>query len=189
MRKLIVFNSISLDGYFTDEKSDMSFAHNSRPDEEFEKFVQGNSSGGGVLLFGRITYQMMASFWPTPMAAERMPEVAKHMNSLKKVVFSRTLNEASWNNTTLVKTDPAAAVRKMKTEDGPGMAVLGSGTIVKQLTDARLVDVYQVVVVPVVLGKGRTMFDGVKDRLPLTLTESRPFGNGNVVLSYSPATA
>ncbi len=74
MRKLIVFNSVSLDGYFTDANSDMSFAHNPNPDAEFDAFTSGNASGGGMLLFGRVTYQMMESFWPTPAAAESMPD-------------------------------------------------------------------------------------------------------------------
>ena len=89
MRKLSVFNSVSLDGYFTDAKGDMSWAHKSDP--EFDAFTSENAKGGGTLLFGRKTYEMMVSFWPTPAAMEQMPDVAKGMNSLEKIVFSRTL--------------------------------------------------------------------------------------------------
>ena len=102
MRRLIVFNQVSLDGYFTDSKGDMSWAHKSDP--EFNAWTQENAKGGGILLFGRITYEMMASFWPTPAAMETMPVVAKQMNELPKVVFSRTMDKASWQNTKLVKT-------------------------------------------------------------------------------------
>lgn len=186
MRKLGVFNSISLDGYFVDGKGDMSWAHNANPDPEWDAFVSDNASGGGVLLFGRITYELMASFWPTPMAAESMPVVAEQMNKLPKVVFSRTLDRASWNNTSLVKTDLVAEIRKLKSEPGPDMIVLGSGSIVSQLTQERLIDAYQFAVIPVVLGKGRTLFDGLKDRIALKLTESRSFANGNVIMSYEP---
>src|SRR5512140_2439657 len=97
MRRLTVFNTVSLDGYYTDSKGDMSFAHNDRQDAEWDAFVESNAKGGGMLLFGRITYELMASFWPTPMAAQSMPVVAERMNNLPKVVFSRTLNKASWN--------------------------------------------------------------------------------------------
>jgi dihydrofolate reductase len=186
MSKLIVFNSVSLDGYFVDAKGDMSWAHSSIEDAEWDAFVAGNASGGGVLLFGRITYELMASYWPTPLAAQSNPVVAEGMNKLQKVVFSRTLNEAGWSNTRLVKDSLVAEVRRMKNEHDNGMAILGSGTIVSQLAQEGLIDEYQLVVVPVVLGKGRTMFDGVKKRLSLRLTTSRPFKNGNVVLCYEP---
>jgi dihydrofolate reductase len=110
------------------------------------------------------------------------------MNKMPKVVFSRTLDQASWNNTRLVKYDLAGEIRNMKKEQGDGMAILGSGTIVSQLTQEGLIDEYQVVVNPVVLGEGRTMFDGVKAKVNLKLTNTRAFRNGNVVLSYEPLT-
>ena len=185
MRRLIVFNQVSLDGYFVDAKGDMSWAH--RQDPEWNEFTSQNASGGGELVFGRVTYDMMAGFWPTEAAKQRAPIVAEQMNSLPKVVFSRTMDRAAWNNTRLIKGDLASEVRKLKSEPGPGMAMFGSGTIIAQLAPERLIDEYQFVVVPVVLGDGRTMFDGVKDRLALKLTRTRPFSNGNVVLYYEPA--
>lgn len=187
MRRLTMFETISLDGYFTDAAGDMSWAHAAADDAEWNDFVAGNASGGGVLLFGRVTYQMMASFWPTAMAAERMPVVAKRMNEMPKVVFSRTLEQVSWRNTTLVKDDLVSTVRRMKQESGDDMAILGSGTLVAQLADARLIDEYQLVVAPVLLGAGRTPFEGLTGRLSLTRTQSRAFANGNVVLYYQPA--
>ena len=186
MRRISVFNNVTLDGYFTDANGSMSWAHNPKPDAEWNAFIAGNASGGGQLLFGRITYELMASYWPTPQASKNDPIVAKGMNSIPKVVFSRTLDKASWNNTTLVKGDLAAEVRKMKNEPGPDMAILGSGTIVSQLAQQGLIDVFQVAVIPLVLGKGRTMFEGVQKHLPLKLTNTRSFANGNVVLSYQP---
>ena len=112
MRKLVVFNSTSLDGYFTDANGDMSFAHHKEGDAEWDAFVAGNASGGGVLLFGRKTYELMAGFWPTPAAAQMMPVVAERMNNLPKVVFSRTLDKAAWANTKLVKEDPVNAFER-----------------------------------------------------------------------------
>jgi dihydrofolate reductase len=185
MRKLQAFTSISLDGFFTDAKGDMSWAH--RHDEEWNAFSSGNASGTGELLFGRRTYEMMASFWPTPQAAQMLPEVAAGMNRMRKYVVSRSLDEAGWQNTTLIKGDLAAGIRKLKAQDGPDIVILGSGSIVSQLTQARLVDAYQIVVIPVVLGQGRTLFETVRDRVDLKLTKSKSFTNGNVVVWYEAA--
>jgi dihydrofolate reductase len=185
MRKLLAFTSVSIDGYFADVDGDMSWAHGRPDDEEWNAFVAGNASGGGQLLFGRVTYEMMASYWPTPMADEQNPVVAKHMNGLSKVVFSKTLEEASWSNTKLVKGDLTTEVRRMKEEPGEGMAILGSGSIVSQLAEAGLIDEFQIVVVPIILGDGKKLFD-VGDRLNMKLRSARSFKNGNVVLSYEP---
>ena len=186
MRKLVVFDHVSLDGYFVDAHGDMSFAHADPEDAEWNAFVAGNASGGGGrLLFGRVTYEMMASFWPTPMAMETMPVVAEGMNNLQKVVFSRTLKEASWTNTRLVTDDLPGEVRRLK-EEGEDMTILGSGSIVSQLTRHGLIDEYQLVVNPIVLGSGRTLFEGIEEKVRLKLTHTRTFGNGNVLLSYEP---
>ncbi len=187
MGRLIVFNSVSLDGYFTDPRGDMRFAYNDRKDPEWDRFVEGNASGGGMLLFGRVTYEMMAGYWPTPAAAESMPVVAEKMNNSQKFVFSRTLNRATWRNTTLLKGDLSEEVRNLKAKESPGIAVLGSGSIVSQLAQHGLIDEYQFVMVPVILGSGRTMFDGLKSLLPLELKTSRTFKSGRVFLSYTPA--
>jgi dihydrofolate reductase len=186
MPKLVVFNHVSLDGYFVDSKGDMSWAHVDPQDAEWNAFVSDNAGGGGALVLGRVTYDLMASFWPTPMAAQMMPAVAEGMNNMPKVLFSRTLEKATWHNTTLLKGDIAAEIRKLKEMPGPDMTILGSGTIVAQLAEVGLIDEYQVVVNPTVLGKGRTMFAGLPAQMALRLTQSRTFGNGNVFLCYQP---
>jgi len=186
MRRLTVFDNVSLDGYFVDANGDMRWAHDVPQDGEFDGFVAGNARGGGTLVFGRITYEMMAGYWRSPMAMENDPVVAERMNSLPKIVFSRTLETADWNNTTLYRADPAVEMRRLKQQAGADMAILGSGTLVAQLAQAGLIDQIQVVVNPVVLGRGRTLFEGVRNRLDLTLTGSRAFRNGKVVLSYAP---
>ncbi len=185
MRKLIVFNHVSLDGYFVDGKGDMSWAH--KQDPEWNAFAQENASGGGELLFGRVTYELMAGYWPTPLAMQHFPGVAVGMNSMPKVVFSRTMDRADWNNTKLVKGDIAKEVSAMKQQSGPGMAILGSGSIVAHLAQVGLIDEYQMVVNPVALGAGRSLFEGIKQTLPLKLVKTRAFGNGNVLLCYQPA--
>jgi dihydrofolate reductase len=184
MPKLVAYSAMSLDGYFTDANGDMSWAH--KRDPEWQAFVSENASGGGQLLFGRKTYDLMASFWPTPLAAQSNPVIAERMNSLRKFVFSTTLDQASWNNTTLLKGDLATEVGKLKHEPGPNMVIMGSGSIVAQLADAGLIDEYQIVLNPLVVGNGRTLFEGVKKKLPMKLAKSRAFDNGNVVLFYQP---
>ena len=186
MQKLIAFNHLSLDGYFTDRTGDMSWAHGDPNDPEWAAFVKGNASGDGTLVFGRKTYELMASYWPTPLATKNNPVIAGHMNRHRKVVFSRSLGTATWENTKLVKGDLSAAIHEMKNEPGDGMAILGSGSIVSQLAQAGLIDEFHVVLTPVVLGAGRTTFEGV-EKLPLKLISSRTFGNGNVLLCYKPA--
>jgi dihydrofolate reductase len=187
MRKSVVFNHVTLDGYFVDSNSSMAWAKANTQDPEWNAFVVQNASGEGPLLFGRITYELMSSYWPTPLALEQYRALAERMNNLPKFVFSRTLSAASWNNTKLVHGDLATEIRRMKEEPGDGMAILGSGTLVSQLAQARLIDEYQFVVNPIVLGTGGTMFDGLKDKLSLKLTKSRTFQNGNVFLSYEQA--
>ena len=186
MRKLVVFNQISLDGYFTDAQGDMSWAHNANKDDEWDAFVAGNAKGGGLLVFGRITYDLMLSYWPTSMAMQNDPVVAERMNNLPKVVFSRTLDQATWSNTKLIKHDLAGEVRQLKNESGVDLVIMGSGSLVAQLTQERLIDEYQMIVIPVVLGNGSTMFDGIRDSINLKLVNSRTFRNGNVLLCYEP---
>jgi dihydrofolate reductase len=184
MGKLTVFNQVSLDGYFVDATGDNRWAFKDPSDAEWNAFVSDNASGGGRLLFGRHTYEHMADFWPTPAARQMMPVVAERMNSRPKVVFSRRLEKATWNNTRLVKDNLVEEVRKLKQESREGLTILGSGTIVAQLTEARLIDGYNVVIAPVILGSGRTMFEGVKERVGLKLTQTRAFKNGSVFLCY-----
>jgi dihydrofolate reductase len=184
MRKLIVFNMVSVDGFFVDSEGDMRWAH--KNDAEWNAFTSGNASGSGVLVFGRITYELMASYWPTPMALQNSPVVAKGMNEMPKIVFSRTLDKVSWSNTKLIKGDLAAEVRKLKQESGPDMVILGSGSIVSQLTQENLIDEYQLALSPILLGKGRTLFEGVQEKMNLKRTNSRSFGNGTVFVCYQP---
>jgi dihydrofolate reductase len=186
MRELVAFINVTLDGYFAGPNGDLGWAHEGKQDTEWNAFVAENAQSGGQLLLGRVTYDLMASYWPTPQAMQNDPVVAEGMNNLPKVVFSRTLDKASWKNTKLVKGDMAAAVRKLKQEPGEGMAILGSGSVVSQLAQAGLIDEYQIVVNPVVLGEGKTLFAGIKEKLNLKLTRTRTFANGNALLCYEP---
>ena len=181
MRKLRVFESISVDGYFTDPNGDMNWAHTGREDAEFADWVGGNASSGGELLFGRKTYQMMEAFWPTPAAAQQMPSVAKGMNAARKYVASRTI-QPTWNNTHLLTGGLVKAVEDLKASDGPDITVLGSGSVAAQLGEAGLVDGYQFVIIPVALGGGRTVFTTGRK---LRLLHQRAFRCGNFVVTYT----
>jgi len=163
MRKLTVFNLMTLDGYIAGEGGDISWH---TVDEEFQELANAASNSGSTLLFGRVTYELMARFWPTPEAIRTDPLVAAGMNKSEKIVFSRTLHKADWNNTRLVKDDMLAEVRRLKQGTGKGLTVLGSGSIVAQLAEEGLIDEYQVLLNPIVIGKGKTMFEGLKKSLP-----------------------
>ena len=184
MRRIVVFNNVTLDGYYTGLDGDMSWAHQFDP--EWQQFTNENAKGSAVLGFGRKTYDMMAGYWPTPTAMKNMPTVAEAMNRQAKLVFSRTMNEAKWNNTRVIKGDLATEARKLKEESGDDIVLMGSGNLISQLTQLKLIDEYQIALIPVVIGKGKSMFDGV-DKSNLKLTKSRAFGNGTVVLWYQAA--
>ncbi|HZP20915.1 MAG TPA: dihydrofolate reductase family protein [Bauldia sp.] len=182
MRKVSVFNNVSIDGYYTDADNDYGFAHEGADDPELQKFTAANAKGENALVFGRLTYELMAAWWPSKDAARAMPEVAKGMNAAPKYVFSLTLSKADWANTTLLKSDPAKEIARLKKTAGPDLTILGSGSIVAQLAKAGLVDEVQLMVCPVVLGAGKSQFAGARARW--TLARSRTFGNGRVFLAY-----
>jgi dihydrofolate reductase len=185
MKKLHAFLLLSIDGYYADAQGDTSWAHGAS-DPEFDAFTQKNASSGGTLLLGRKTYETMVRFWPTAQAKQAMPEVAKGMNEAEKVVFSRTLTRSDWENTRFVKGDLAREVEQLKREAKSDITILGSGSLVKELAEARLVDSFQFVVSPVALGAGKTLFANLKERLDLELEQSKGFKNGIVVSSYRP---
>jgi len=187
MRKIRMFNTVSLDGYFTDANNDYLWAHEGSNDTDLMEFTKSNAQGKNALVFGRVTYEVMASWWPTPDAAKAMPEIAKGMNEAPKFVFSRTLNSAAWSNTTLLKGDPASEIARIKQTPGPDMTVLGSGTIVAQLTAAGLIDELQLLICPVLLGSGKSQFAGVGGKPRWTLSRSKTFNNGRVFLAYTKA--
>jgi dihydrofolate reductase len=184
MRKVSVFNSVSMDGYYTDANNDMGWAHEGGDDPEVMEFTKSNAQGTNAVVFGRVTYEMMVAFWPTPEAAKQMPEVAKGMNEAPKFVFSRTLDKVNWSNSTLLKEDPAKAIARIKQTPGPDMTVLGSGTIVAQLAEARLIDEVQLLVVPVVLGSGKSQFAKVTGKPWWKMSRSKSFKNGRVFVAY-----
>ena len=183
MSKLILFNLMTLDGFFAGPDGEIDW-HN--VDEEFNDFAIEQLSTAGGLIFGRITYQMMASYWPTPEAMASDPAVAGRMNDIPKIVFSKTLDSVDWNNTRLVKADAVEEVRGLKEQPGKDLFIFGSADLAATFTRAGLIDEYRVIINPVVLGKGQPYFKDADHRLTLQLLNARMFRNGNALLYYAP---
>jgi dihydrofolate reductase len=183
MRKVIVFNFVTLNGYFEGPERDISWH---RHDAEENEYAVEMLKYGNTLLFGRVTYELMASYWPTPDAIKNDPIVAEGMNNADKIVFSRTLKKVEWSNTRLVKDNIEEEIKKMKQMPGKNMTLLGSGSILTQFAQQGLIDEYQIMVDPVVLGDGTPIFKGIKHRLDLKLTTTRTFRDGIVLLCYQP---
>lgn len=183
MGKLTVFNFLTLNGYYKGSNEDISWHKHGA--EESEYAAEGAKSES-TLLFGRITYEMMAGFWPTPMAKEQAPVVAEGMNKAEKIVFSRTLKKAEWNNTRIVSDNIFEEIKRLKQVAGKDMTILGSGSMVTQFAEKGLIDDYQFMVDPVVIGSGTPLFKDIGRKLDLKLTNARTFKSGVVLLSYQP---
>jgi dihydrofolate reductase len=183
MRKLISFMVITADGFTEGPEGEFDWPN---VDEGFNDFAISQLHDLGALLFGRVTYEGMASYWPTPMAEQDNPVVTSLMNGFPKYVFSHTLSSADWANTTLVSGEAGPAVAKLKEEDGHDLAVFGSAKLTASLLEQGLVDELRVMVNPILLGGGVSLFSTIKERIPLTLLRTTVFPSGNVLLVYRP---
>lgn len=187
MRKIIVFNLVSLDGYFAGPNGDIDW-HN--VDDEFNKFAVEQTKTFGTILFGRTTYQLFESFWPAalkdPKTAPDDRKIAKIIETAEKIVFSTTLKKVEWKNSKLLHKINGEEIKRLKQKPGRDMVIFGSGTIVQAMTNLGLIDEYRLLVNPVILGNGKLLFKNMKDRLKLKLLKTRIFKNGNVLLCYQP---
>lgn len=183
MRKLILFNLITLDGFFEGPDHDISWH---MVDNDLNDLSKSQLEAVDTIIFGRVTYELMASYWPTIEGIRDDPLVAGFMTNTPKVVFSSSLKKAEWQNTRLVKGDAAAEIIKLKQLSGKDMIIFGSGKITTALTNTGLIDEYRIIVCPVILGKGTSLFKGVDHLTKLDLVNSRVFDNGNVLLTYRP---
>jgi dihydrofolate reductase len=174
---------VTLDGFFEGPNGEIDW-HNA--DEEFNEFAVDQVKSADGLIFGRVTYELMASYWPTPAAQADDPMVAEKMNTMPKIVFSRTLDKVEWNNTRLVKGDAVKEISELKQQPGKDLLIFGSADLASSLTKHSLIDEYRIMVNPVVLGKGKPLFKDVKEKLNLRLLKTKTFGNGNVLLYYEP---
>ena len=181
MTRLIMWNMVTLDGYFEGPNSWEIDWHESVWGEELEQLSLNQLQSAGMLLFGRVTYEGMANYWPSVTG-----EVADFMNSIPKVVFSRTLVTAEWSNTRLVKSDAQDEVLKLKQQPGKDIFIFGSADLSATLTRDGLIDEYRLGLAPVVLGGGHPLFIPGNGRLALRLLEAKPLKSGCVILRYEP---
>ena len=179
MRKLVMAINISLDGY-ADHTVGIA-------DDELHAFFTGLLDETGIQLFGRVTYQLMESYWPhaheNPAASKSDLDFADKFNAIPKIVFSGTLGKAEWNNTTLIKSNALEYVAKLKETDGKNLYI-GGIKLAGSFMSHGLIDEYWLLIHPVVVGKGRRFFDNENVRLKLRLVESRVFKSGVLALHY-----
>jgi dihydrofolate reductase len=180
MRKLIVSNLMTVDGYFEGPNHAFDWFV---PDEEFFEYAKNMLRSADTLIFGRRTYQHMANYWPTA----PMDEIAEKMNNLEKVVFSRSLRDVDWKNARLAIDDLAKEISKLKQLPGKDMVVLGSASIASALLELGLIDEYRIILDPILLGGGTLLFSGITKRTRLKLCSAKPFGSGVVLLTYQKA--
>lgn len=183
MRKIIVSNLISLDGFISGPNGEIDWF---KYDKEVEDYGKVQLSSVDTILFGRVTFELMASYWPTATAAANDQMIIDAMNNLPKIVFSKTLKKVDWKNSRLVKDDIEGEVAKLKQQPGKDMVIYGSGSIVSTLAQAGLIDEYRIFVNPVVLGNGKPLFKDIQSRLTLKHINTKTFGNGLVLLCYRP---
>jgi len=184
MRKVVMLNRISLDGFFAGIRENLHewAVQDPKVDQAAHEMMNPDT-----LLLGRVTYQLFESHWPkvskNPDASKGEKVLAKELDEMTKVVFSKTLDKVNWVNTQLVKGDVIKAVKDLKQGKGADITIFGSGTIVQQLANEGLIDEYLLTVTPVVLGEGKPLFKDVH-QFSLDLVEERKFKSGNTILHY-----
>jgi dihydrofolate reductase len=185
MRKVILSNLVSLDGFMAGPNGEIDW-FTGVADKEFESYAVDLIDSIDTMLFGRVTYELMAGYWPAATPETDDPRIIEAMNNTRKVVFSNTLGKVDWKNSRLVKGDAAEETAKLKEQSGRDMVIYGSGGIVSALAPKGLIDDYRIFVAPIVLGKGKPLFDCVDTRIRLELLETKSFRSGMVVLRYGP---
>jgi dihydrofolate reductase len=187
MGKIGSFTHVSLDSFFAGPNGEIDWFKGE--DEEDREFSARASSRSGTLIFGHTTYEMMAAYWPTPEAMKGNPDVARAMNATPKIVFSKTMKPVKdgpvWKNVRVLHDINREAILKLKEEAGGDFVILGSGSIVQQFAKLGLIDEFQLMVNPVILGAGKYLFRDM-NRMNLKLIETRTFRNGGVFLRYAP---
>ncbi len=188
MRKLMVTMWASLDGFVSGPENAMDWV---RVDQTMGSYEYDVVSAADTLLLGRLTYESFAGSWPyvpdNPAASKEEVEYANKLNAMRKIVFSKTLASADWNNSTLAREIVADEIAQLKQQPGKDIIIYGSASIVQQLTNLGLIDEYQISVHPVILGSGKPLFKDIKERVNLKLVQSRALPTGVVQLTYQRA--
>jgi len=190
MRKIVAFDRVSADGYFAAEDGGLGWVV---PEEALDRGAADNLGGADTILFGRRTYDMFESFWPHAgdedphNPGRHSPELramAKWINEADKLVVSRTRRDVTWTNSRLLHALDPGEIEALKRQPGKDIMIFGSGSVVSQLTEHGLIDEYQFIVGPVLLGSGRPLVSGVPATTRLALLEAKEYSSGNVKLRY-----
>ncbi len=174
---------VSLDGYIAGPGGVLDWH---LVDKDFFDYAEAMLNSADIILFGRVTYQMMAEYWTQPSVKTDDPIIAAKMNGLPKIVFSKTLDSVEWENSTLVKDNIKETILKLKSQPGKDIVILGSGSIVSFFTQMGVIDEYRMIVNPVILGGGIPEFTGITERKILELTDVKGSSSGVVMLYYQP---
>ena len=181
MKKVIFQMSVSLDGYIEGPQREIDWH---LVDDEFNAYAVDMLDASDVLIMGRRTYELMAGYWPT--ATDNDPVVKEKMNSTPKLVFSKTLKRVEWQNSRLATGSIANEVARLKHAPGDGVLPVGGSDLAASFLEQGLMDELHIILTPILLGGGKTVFDGIRKRYPLRLLSTRTFKSGNVVLVYQP---
>lgn len=200
MRRIVLFDRVSAEGYFSGPDGNLNWTVS---DDELDRSAADaiEGSGPGTMLFGRRTYQQFESFWPHALsdapaapsphrpghASPELRAMAVWINESTKIVFSKTLKQVTWKNSRLLHELDPKEIETLKRQPGMDMMIFGSGSIASQLTQHGLIDEYQLIVSPVLLGTGRSLINGVTRSVRLELLEAKAFASGNVRLRYARA--
>jgi len=185
MRRVIFQMMVSIDGYFEGKNKEIDW-HN--VDEEYNKYSTEFLNTIDTLVLGRVTYELMAKYWPSESAIKNEPDVAERMNNIQKLVFSNTLEKVEWKNTKLFRTNIADEIARQKLRQCKDLAIFGSSDLALSLIPAGLINEFRIIVNPVVIGSGKTLFTGINSRLRLKLLYTKTFKSGNVLICYVPLT-
>lgn len=184
MRKLVVSEWVTLDGVFDADSMDVWW--NPYHSEERAAYITKMIHGSDILLLGRVTYEMLASYWPYQKNDDNGP--ASKLNSMLKYVVSSTLKEAKWSNSTIVKENAVEEIKKLKRQPGGDILMTGCATLVQSLMETDLIDEYRLLVQPIIMGSGKRFFKDGTHTTRLKLVKTKTFSLGVILLSYRPAT-
>jgi dihydrofolate reductase len=180
------FIFISLDGFYEGPNGELDWPN---VDAEFNDFATRQLDEADTIGFGRATCEHMAAYWPTEQAMVNDPAITLRMNEKEKLVFSTTLTDANWLGTTVMRGEAIEHVPKIKAAPGKELLVIGSTHLTANLAQAGVLDELRIMIFPIVLGQGRSLFEDLKNRVPLSLLRLRQFDSGNLLLSYLPSVA
>jgi len=182
MKRIIVCNWISLDGFFSGPNDETDWFYWNDEVEDYQLHAQKRFD---TMLFGRRTYDIMANYWPTPLSTNEHPAITRFMNNTKKIVFSKSLKQPAWNNCTLLPEINKKGIENIKEASIGDILILGSGSIASQLINLDMVDELRLFLNPVILGKGNPMFQHVHGRVSLRHEISKTFSNGLTLDIYT----